>query len=345
MHALETKLALAWPPAQWADVTVLVAVSGGCDSVALLRAMAALKTAGAGRLGAVHLNHGLRAEADADDNFVAELCGRLGVACQIGHAPVEQLAAERGDGIEEAARRARYAFLAEAAERFGARFVTTAHTADDQAETILHRIVRGTGIRGLAGMSRTRSLGHATLIRPLLSVRHAELQQYLRDLQQAYRCDESNADPRFTRNRIRHETMPHLRDRYNTNLSDALLRLGELAAESQAVVDHAVDQCLDRCATLDPPRSARLVLAGLERFLDAAATGRSRSYLARELLMAIWRRQGWPMQAMGGSKWTELGAMAISALPTPPRDFPGGITVEVRDGQMVLTARRNPQAG
>ena len=171
LHPLETRLAEAWPPEDWQDVTVLVAVSGGADSVALLRAIVALKTAGEGRLVAAHLNHQLRpAEAEADQALVVELCRRLGVACEVGRVRLDLAGPEGRDGLEAAARRARYQFLEATAARLGARFVVTAHTADDQAETILHRILRGTGIGGLSGMARARPLGPATLIRPLLAV-------------------------------------------------------------------------------------------------------------------------------------------------------------------------------
>ena len=135
--------------------------------MALLRAIFRLKTAGEGRVIAAHCNHQLRpAEADADEAFVVDLCRRLGVACEVGRAALDP---DGGDGVEAAAREARYRFLEETADRVGARYVVTAHTADDQAETILHRILRGTGVGGLGGMSRTRPLGQATLLRPLLT--------------------------------------------------------------------------------------------------------------------------------------------------------------------------------
>jgi len=240
-HPLECLLAAAWPPSDWTDVTVVVAVSGGCDSVALLRAVHAIRTGGLGRICAAHLNHQLRPDADEDEQFVVELCRHLSVTCEVGHVDVGRLAAESGNGIEAAARLARYQFLEQTAGRLGSRFVATAHTADDQAETILHRIVRGTGIRGLSGMARARPLGHATLIRPLLQVRRAELQTYLDSLGQPYRPDQSNADLRFTRNRIRHDTMPQLCQQYNAEVANALLRLGTLAGEVQELVDDLVE--------------------------------------------------------------------------------------------------------
>jgi tRNA(Ile)-lysidine synthase len=327
-HPLESKLAAAWPLADWADVTIVVAVSGGCDSVALLRAMAAVKAGGAGRVCAAHLNHQLRPEADEDERFVVELCRRLGVTCEVGRAAVDQLAANAGDGLEAAARAARYHFLQETAGRLGARFVVTAHTADDQAETILHRILRGTGVRGLAGMARVRPLGHATLIRPLLGVRRAELRAYLDSLAQPWRQDRSNANLRFTRNRLRHQTMPHLRRHFNSGLTEALLRLGALAGEAQAVTDDLVAERLDRCATTDNAGTTQIELAEL--------VGRPR-YLVREVLIAVWRRQGWPLQAMGRPQWDELGALADLAAPPTRRVFPGSVMVEVAEGRMRLS--------
>jgi tRNA(Ile)-lysidine synthase len=330
VHPLESKLAAAWLPAEWADVTVVLAISGGCDSVALLRGMCALSGDGVGRLFAAHVNHQLRPGADADEQFVRELCREMGIACEVGRAAVEQLADRAGDGLEAAARQARYAFLDETASRLGARFVVTAHTADDQAETILHRIVRGTGIRGLSGMARARPLGHATLMRPFLGFRRAELQNYLKKLQQPYRQDESNANLRYTRNRLRHETIPHLREHFNPEVTEALVRLGTLAAESQRVVDELIDDLFCRHVIVEGSEAARIELAGLR--------GRP-PYVVRELLGAVWRRQGWPLQAMGQEKWAELGRFATSNVPGR-RTLPGNVTVAVVGETMRLTRNR-----
>jgi tRNA(Ile)-lysidine synthase len=326
-HPLEVKLAAAWPPSDWADVTVLVAVSGGGDSVALLRAMAALKTGGQGRVCVAHLNHQLRAGADEDERFVVELSRRLGLTCEVQRAAVKRLADESGDGVEAAARSARYRFLQDAAGRLGARFVATAHTADDQAETILHRIIRGTGVRGLAGMARVRPLGHASLMRPLLGVRHAELTAYLDALGQPYRHDPSNADRHFTRNRIRHELLPRLCRQFNPGAVEALVRLATLAGETQAVIDRLVDGWFDRCVSIEGPNAARIELA------DLIAEPR---YLIGELLAAVWRRQGWPLQSMDRQKWDELSELAAAAGPVR-RVFPGEVTVEIGAGRMRLS--------
>jgi len=336
-HPLLCRLARAWPPETWQDLTVLVAVSGGADSTALLHAMSALKTAGAGRLAVAHFNHHLRArESDADEAFVVKLASQLGLPCEVGHARGDQIAAARpGAGLEAAARTARYGFFRQAAARHGARYLVTAHTADDQAETILHRIVRGTGIAGLSGMARVRTLGPATtLIRPLLGFRRAELLAYLDDLGQPYRIDRSNDDVRFTRNRIRHELLPLLAAQHGPGVIDALLRLGTLAGEVQTVVDGAVGDLADRCVSEGPS-------GGLH--IDTGPLAGQPRYLVRELLIAAWRGQGWPMQAMGFAQWdllAEMIAASTKPAPTTParRTFPGGILAQAAEGCLVLRA-------
>ncbi len=333
LHPFETRLADCWPPEQWLDLTVLAAVSGGADSVALLRAVAALKTGGAGRLCVAHFNHKLRHEADFDQQFVVALCKQLGLSCETGFSDVAQLAANAGEGIEPAARRVRYDFLKDAAGRLGARFVLTAHTADDQAETILHRIIRGTGISGLAGMSRSRHLGPATLLRPLLGFRRRELEEYLHDIGQPFCQDSSNADRRFTRNRIRHELLPLVARHYNPGVADALLRLGCLADDVQSVIDDLADQLQDRAVRFKNENSVEI---------DAAALAGRPRYLLRELLVLVWRRQSWPMQAMGFVQWDQLARMLSEKAPASPtvatkQIFPGNVQAEIRNGILRLT--------
>jgi tRNA(Ile)-lysidine synthase len=334
LHPFESSLAAIWPPDQWRDLTIVAAVSGGADSVAMLRALAALKTGGAGRLCAAHFNHKLRIEADNDEQFVVALCQDLGLSCKTGAGRVAQLAADTGEGIEPAARRARYEFLKQTAGRLGARFVLTAHTADDQAETILHRIIRGTGIAGLSGMARSRRLGHATLLRPLLTVRRSELEMYLRDIGQPFREDSSNADRRFTRNRIRHELLPLLARHYNSTVADALLRLGALAAEAQGIIDELTDRLLDRAVKLENNSVVRI---------DASELSDQPPYMLRELLAMVWQRQSWPLQAMGFQQWNQLAGMILTSNATRhpltavnKKIFPGNIQAEFHNGLLQL---------
>ena len=327
-HHVETMLADDWPTESWQDVTVLLAVSGGADSVALLRAISAIKTAGEGRLCVAHLNHRLRGEqSDADEAFVTDLCRQLNVPCEVGYADIRTTDDGQFNGLEEAAREPRYDFLQTAAARGGARYVAPAHTAADQAETILHRIVRGTGIAGLAGMSRIRQLSPAvTLIRPMLRLHRRELLEYLDHLGQPYRSDASNADVRFTRNRIRHELLPQLADHFNPAVADALLRLGTLAGQMQCVVDSLVEDLFEKCVTIKDRNVVQI---------DTAALAGCSGYLLRELMIAVWRRQSWPMQAMGFAQWDMLGGM-IFALTESKQTFPGNVSAEVEHGRLLL---------
>ena len=258
VHPLEIKLAAAWPPHDWKDVTILLAVSGGADSIALLRAIVAIASIGAGegRIIVAHLNHQLRpGEADADEAFVVDLCRRLDVPCDVGRVQLDQTAA--GDGLEAAADTPDISSWRKRPRELGARFVATAHTADDQAETVLHRIVRGTGVGGLAGMARARPLGPATLF-ALLGFHRAELLAYLNDIGQSYRNDSSNDNTRFTRNRIRHELLPQLAERYNSGVADALLRLGSLAGEVQAVINTMADDLANCCVSIEGNGAVRI---------------------------------------------------------------------------------------
>jgi tRNA(Ile)-lysidine synthase len=324
---LEVKLREAWPPETWQDVTVVLAISGGADSVALLRATAALNVAGLGRLVVGHFHHGLRPAADDDERFVTQLSHDLGVPCEIGRADVAASAQSLGDGVESAARQARYEFLQGLAERRGARLVATAHTADDQAETILHHILRGTGLAGLSGMPRCRPLSPAvSLVRPLLSIRRWEVIEYLEKIKQPFREDESNQDRQFTRNRIRHELMPLLEQDYNATAVQSLLRLGRLADGARQEIQHLVDEVVNQCVIRRRDGSLTVDCSQL--------AGRS-DYVVCEVFAALWREKNWPLQSMSYGHWQSLAQMALPGR-REKRAFPGRIVVEKRDGQVIL---------
>lgn len=327
---LQTPLPGLWLPDDWKDVTTLAAVSGGADSVALLRAMAAMRPAAPGRLLVAHFDHRLRgAAADADAAFVGRLACDLGLPYEVGSAdPARVSAALRGGiGIEESARNARYEFLKAAAGRYGARYVATAHTADDQAETVLHRIVRGTGLSGLSGMRRARPLMHGvSLIRPLLGVRHAELLDYLRRLGQPFCDDATNQDLGFTRNRLRHELLPRLAAEYNPQVIDALLRLARLAGEAHEVIANVVDELLPGCVRNETDRIV----------VDCGLLADQPRYVVRELLVAAWRRRQWPEQAMGFAQWEELAELVQATVCGPLlTTLPGGFRV-CREGELLI---------
>lgn len=214
---------------------ILVAVSGGADSVALLHSLHQVAKKNRWRLTVAHLNHGIRGEAAGEDAaFVETMAKRLRIPCVIGRARVPALAKRKGISLEMAAREARYAFLVRTARAVKADVLATAHTADDQVETILLKWVRGAGRGGLSGMAAQSLIEGVLLVRPLLDMSRSEIEAFLRERGLPWREDDSNRDTTFLRNRVRHELLPFLEKEFNPRIREALLRTGEvLGAEDE----------------------------------------------------------------------------------------------------------------
>lgn len=329
----------AWPPERWRETTVVAAVSGGADSVALLRLLAATAP-DPRRLVVAHMNHQWREEAADDEQFVRLLAEGLGLRSVIrrGTPPPES-----SSGAEEAARGERYQFLLETAHQIGARYVLTAHTADDQAETVLHHVIRGTGLAGLAGMGRTRLLSPAvTLVRPLLEFRREELLQYLLHLRQDWRHDRTNDDTTFTRSRIRHELLPKLAEQFNPRVVESLARLGRLAGEAQEMILEAVQPLWQRTVSIAADGAANI---------DCTQLTPQPAYLVRELFIELWRQLQWPLQEMSFAHWDSLAELAQRKTPGPTAplgsnrtgsvNLPAGIRA-VRDGDHLLITPPHP---
>jgi tRNA(Ile)-lysidine synthase len=220
--------------------TVVVGLSGGADSVALLDALASLRRRRGFRVVAAHLDHALRAGSPEDAAFCAELCRALDVPLRVGRADVRARAARERGGLEQAARRERYAFLRRVREEEGAFAIAVAHTRDDQAETLLLRLLRGAGAAGLAGM-RPRS---GDVVRPLLAVSRGEVLAHLRERGLSWREDPSNADLAYRRNRVRHELIPYLEERFNPAIRASLARTASVLADEAAHVRGEAERLL-----------------------------------------------------------------------------------------------------
>ncbi|MEZ6071928.1 MAG: tRNA lysidine(34) synthetase TilS [Pirellulales bacterium] len=345
MSDFPRQLAHAWPPPEWADLGIVVAVSGGADSVALLRGLATIRRPGPGRMLIAHFNHRLRGDASTrDEAFVRELAESLALPIQVGHWSDRPTAAEN-DSIDDgnsdndseshdnpcdeaSARQARYRFLLDVAHQHGARFVATAHTADDQAETVLHHVLRGTGLAGLAGIPRVRRLSEAvTLIRPMLDVSRADVEHFLKEIGQAYCHDATNDTSHYTRNRIRQEVMPQLSAAFNPRLGEALRNLARSAAGAREVINRAADALTERAVTFD----------GDVVVLQVAAFADEPSYLIRETLIAVWRRQQWPRQAMRHEHWNRLAGMVAASSDITAVDFPGNVHARRESDRLTIT--------
>lgn len=221
------------------DTRVVCALSGGSDSVALLLLLHDLhRTATLVLDCAAHLHHEIRGvEADGDQQFCRKLCERLNVPFITNQLDVPAAAARERVSIEVAARHARKAFLADVCRARSADVIATAHTENDQAETILLRIVRGAGGRGLAGIAPRRD----NVIRPLLAVTRDELRDELTARGQAWREDATNADIAIPRNRVRHELLPYLEQHFNPAVTRALARLADVARADESWADALVE--------------------------------------------------------------------------------------------------------
>jgi tRNA(Ile)-lysidine synthase len=231
---------------------LVVAVSGGPDSLALLYALHHLRGELGLELHGAHLDHGLRGEASrADARFVAETFRSLGVPFTVEDADVASFRRERGLSLEDAAREVRYAFLFRVAADQQADAIALGHTSDDQAETVLLHLIRGSGLAGLRGMepaTRRALAGHETILaRPLLEVSRRETAAYCRAMGLEPRLDESNLSPELGRNRLRLELLPILK-RYNPAVRDALARLSRSVAQDLAFIEAQVEAEWDRVA-------------------------------------------------------------------------------------------------
>lgn len=308
---------------------VVAAVSGGADSVALLHALLAARDPAAPfPVTVAHLNHLLRgAEGDADEAFTSDLCAGLtasGVSAlrlRVGRIDVPAEARDVGANLEATARRLRYRWLAQVAREVGARWVATGHTADDQAETVLHRLLRGAGLQGLRGIAARRELAAGVgVVRPLLRTARAEVLAYLAELKQAYRTDSTNSDPSYTRNRIRAELLPLLAARYNPAVASVLARLAEQADAAFRDEEAAAAALLS---------AAELPRAGATLVFDRARLAAAPRRLTRAALRLTWAREGWPLDAMNYEAWERMAAVAYGEAAAA--DLPGRIRARLLD--------------
>ncbi|OGO31766.1 MAG: tRNA lysidine(34) synthetase TilS, partial [Chloroflexi bacterium RBG_16_56_11] len=231
---------------------LLVAVSGGPDSVCLLHILAGLRKELGMELHVAHLNHRLRGAASgADATYVTGLARRLRIPATVASRDVKAYRSRHHLSLEEAAREVRYAFLGEVADAIGAARVAVGHTADDHVETVLMHLIRGSGTRGLRGLLprvRWPAAGHdLTVIRPLLELTRAETAAYCRRYRLRPRADASNLAPEPFRNRIRHHLLPELR-KYNPRVAEALMRTARLAADDFDFIDSEAARLQDEVA-------------------------------------------------------------------------------------------------
>jgi tRNA(Ile)-lysidine synthase len=312
------------------DEKIVAAVSGGADSTALLLVLDEL--AGAGNLRVqicvAHLDHRLRAGSRQDARWVSSLAKQLGFESVIGRAKVAEMARANSDNLEQAARRARYEFLERTAKRKGARFVLTAHTMDDQAETVLLRLMRGSAGLGLGGMEAQRPLAKGSrinLARPLLWARRIETEDYCRLRKTSFLLDEMNEDERFARVKVRKQLLP-LMQSFNNKIVEALSRTATLMREDGAVLLGDAEALLRSAAEASSSKNETN-----SPLLNVSVLSAAPSALRRRAL-----RQ-WISAGRGDSRRLEM--VHILAVEKLLEGNIGGRTVELPSGSKVTRKR------
>ncbi|MFZ5798108.1 MAG: tRNA lysidine(34) synthetase TilS [Desulfobulbaceae bacterium] len=243
------------------DAVLVVAVSGGPDSTALLQVLARLRTELGFSLVAVYVDHGLRpVEAVQEAEQVRDLAHRLAAGCEIIPVDVRSMARAGRLSLEHAARELRYQVLREAAARNGARTIAVAHTADDQAEEILIRLLRGGGRMALSGMRRRRG----EIIRPFLHIEKKKILGYLQDMELRWCEDSMNNDMRYLRNRVRHRLLPYLEEQFDRGVRRALRKVADCLAEDETLLDGLAEEALGEVvvspSSAEPGSTARILI-------------------------------------------------------------------------------------
>ncbi|MDD4715331.1 MAG: tRNA lysidine(34) synthetase TilS [Oscillospiraceae bacterium] len=303
------------------DELVLCAVSGGADSVCLLHLLQALSGSMGFRLAAAHFNHMLRGDAsDGDEAFVRSLCLSWGIPFYAGRGDVRK-AREKGRGLEETARALRYAFLRRTAQATGASLIATAHTADDNAETILMRLVRGSGLRGLCGIPPRRE----EIVRPLLTTSRSEISAYLKERGLSHREDESNRDPSFTRNRLRQEALPVLRS-LNPRLNETMAAAAASLRADLAFIEGEAE-----------PYAHFIVAEGKSRRIAANVLKDLPKAVSSRLIRTALHSAGAGLQDVGAAHIAAILDLCKGERPSARISLPGGVTVRRDYGDLLFT--------
>jgi len=327
-HELASHLSIAQ------DSCIVVGVSGGPDSIALLHLLYSLNQQSNWRLKLhiAHLNHQLRREeADADAAFVQGVADDYSLPCTIDARDIASLSSPTSAGEEEVGRHERYAFFERVCLKAGARMVAVGHHADDNAETILHRILRGTGLRGLAGIPADRPLHYGSeinLIRPLLRFTRKAICEYLDDVGVAYREDKSNNSNEPMRNRIRNLILPQVEAQVNPQVRDALTRLGEQAQWLEEYLSETVQRTFE---TLVIARTDQ------ELILNGDAVGRKSRIVQTELVRLAYRSFGLGEQNLSFANLVAAVDLIGDSSSGKHVQLPGGMEIEKRYKQLVFS--------
>lgn len=324
---------------------VAVGLSGGADSVALLRALAARREELGLVLYAAHLHHGLRGqEADEDLEFCRALASTLDVPLLEDCVNAAAEADSHGETIEEAARRLRYGWFRTLLTKTPLHAVATAHTLDDQAETVLGKFLRGAWTEGLSGIHPTVDYPEGKILRPLLATTRGEIERYLRQLGQSWREDSTNLDPAYTRNRIRHELLPQL-EGWNPQIRKRLAAMAELARDEENYLHAETAQLAVQLLLPGKPArgGGRATATGEERVLAIEAVRLAALPVAmqRRLIREAAARLG---STPAFEATEEIRQLALAGRAGQKRELEGGLRAERSHRELRLTFAERAEA-
>jgi tRNA(Ile)-lysidine synthase len=305
--------------------TVIVGVSGGADSIALLDVLHSLKELRL-RLVIAHLDHMLRgSDSNADAVFVRQIAEKCGLPFEMRSVDIDRFSKRNKLSLEEGGRAARHALFDELSLKYGANVVALGHHADDQAETVLMRLLRGAGATGLCGISPNSERKY---VRPFLCVSRKDIEDYLRKRNIPFRTDASNADIRFLRNRIRHELIPYL-ETYNPSIRDRLAATASILSADEMLLESVTDQAFQRLVTIEYPGviidipALRSEVRGLRLRIYRKAINAAKGDLAHITLKHLQR----------------IDDLALSGKPNSDLELPGQLIIAKSYRTMSITTR------
>ena len=310
---------------------VLIALSGGPDSVCLFYVLHLLKKKFSLTLHVAHLDHMLRSEeSTADAEFVKSLAEKFNYPLQLGRVDIPALIKREKKSSEEVARQARYKFLFDSAKALGIKKIAVGHNQNDQAETILMRIIRGTGIYGLSGIVPLRKIKDYTVVRPLLEIRRAEIEKFLKQHKLEFRTDSSNLKQAYFRNRVRRRLIPLLAKDFNSNIEDILVNLGE-----NARVDY---EYLKKNAGRKFRRISKITDSSVT--IDCRAFLKLHPALQRMVLRRASEEMKGDLRRLTYQHFCEMNALIKQRPGNSIVDLPGGLSLKKLQNKLVFYLRR-----
>jgi len=308
---------------------VLLAVSGGPDSVAMVYVFKELQKDYNLKLALAYFNHGIRKESDSEAEFVKKMAADSDTPFYTGKENIPEIASNEKRSLEETARIRRYQFLIQTAKKNGYQKIAIAHNSDDQVETFLHRLIRGAGLKGLMGISYKINIQGIEIIRPLLNSSRKEIESYLGKFKIKYCLDESNYEVKFTRNKIRHKLLPFLEKEFNPNIKNVVYNTVENIQQAYGFIEKETEYAFKRCVKKEDS-CVKINADKLKKF---------HQYIIREIIRkAIEEIQG-NLLRFGYAHWMEIASLLYERPQGSIVDLPQGIWIKKVKGWLIIARR------